>query len=356
MFVFKKIVPEDSDWNAIENACDSTVFHCQKWSDYLKKAGYKPIVFSVEQGGNVIGFFVGVKKWMLANMICAPMQGNGTYTQGLCFEQPVSEEKRVSVYKELADWIFKNRMASLLQVDDWQLRRVYDDWISTDHWKQETLEAFGITHSVRVTLHLDMKGKSEEDLWAGLHYKSAKYSINKAAKLGLHVRVIDKVEDIPEFVRIHHEHVVNVHDRHGTRPKHAQSRGRMQKVCETLFPDRVLMLQTLGQDENGVEQVMASSIFCYDKGESVYWTSGSYAQYLKKYCPNEIMFWEALKILQQRGVQELNLGGMSSYKLKYGSTYAYVPRFYFYKYKSVYKLKVFALKAYHALRHLIKSE
>lgn len=100
------------------------------------------------------------------------------------------------------------------------------------------------------------------------------------------------------------------------------------------------MLQTLGQDENGIEQVMASSIFCHDKGESVYWTSGSYAQYLKKYCPNEIMFWEALKILQQRDVQELNLGGMLSYKLKYGSTYAYVPRFYYYKYKSVYKLKV----------------
>lgn len=72
---------------------------------------------------------------MGANMICAPMQGNGTYTLGLCFKQPVSEEKRVSVYKELADWIFKNRMASLLQVDDWQLRRVYDDWIPTDDWK-----------------------------------------------------------------------------------------------------------------------------------------------------------------------------------------------------------------------------
>lgn len=45
MFVFKKIVPEDSDWSAIENAYDSSVFHCQKWSDYLKKAGHKPVVF-----------------------------------------------------------------------------------------------------------------------------------------------------------------------------------------------------------------------------------------------------------------------------------------------------------------------
>ena len=80
-----------------------------------------------------------------------------------------------------------------------------------------------------------MKGKSEEDLWAGLHYKSAKCSINKATKLGLHVKVIDKVEDILEFVRIHHEHGVNVHDRHGTRPKHAQSRGRMQRCVRRCF-------------------------------------------------------------------------------------------------------------------------
>lgn len=356
MFEFQIIQPTENDWLEIENTYDSTVFHCQKWSKYLCKAGYRPIVIAVTEDNIIIGYFVGVKKWLGVTMMCAPMQGNGTYTQGLCFKQPVSDRKRVNVYKALAEWLFKTHKASFFQVDDWQLRGEADDWDGFDTWTQESLEEANITYTKRATLFLDMKDKTADDLWAGFHYKSAKYCINKAVKLGLKVRRIEKFEDIAEFARIHHEHVKNVHTRHGTRPKHAQSRGRIQKLCESLFPDRILMMQVVGPDENNVEQVMASCIFGYDKGECIYWTSGSNSQYLKKYSPNEVMFWEALKLIQQRGAQELNLGGMSSYKLKFGTKYAFVPRLYIYKHESIFKMKVLALNAYHAMRRLIKSE
>ena len=352
---FKEITPTAADWQKIEACYDTTTFHSQEWSAYLKRVGYKPVVFSVEENDNIIAYFIGVKKRMIVTMICAPQQGTGTYTQGLCFVNPVSNEKRVSVYKSLAEWLFKTHKASYLQVDDWQLRSVYDDWVPTDTWQQPEPSAAGIDHSVRVTLHLPID-KPEEELWAGLHYKSAKYSINKATKLGLHVRFIDKYEDIAEFARIHSEHIKNVHQRHGTRPKLTESRERIQSLCESLFPNRVLMAQTIGNNENGEQQVMSSAIFCFDKGECTYFTSGSFSQYLKKYCPNESMVWEAIKLLHQKGAGQLNFGGMNSYKLKYGSTYAYVPRLYIYKFKIVKNLKVFALKSYHKLRHLIKSE
>ena len=35
---------------------------------------------------------------------------------------------------------------------------------------------------------LDQRNKSEEELWAGLHYKSCKYCVNEPKKLGLEVR------------------------------------------------------------------------------------------------------------------------------------------------------------------------
>lgn len=355
MYSFEEIRPNDADWRHIESCCDTTAFHSKEWSEYLKRIGYKPVVFTVEEDNVLIGYFIGVKKRLIVTLVCAPQQGTGTYTQGLCFVNPVSAGKRVAVYKELAAWLFKSHRASYLQVDDWQLRSVYEDWVPTDTWKQPELEEAGIDHSVRVTLHLEID-KSEDELWAGFHYKSAKYSINKANKLGLHVRFIDRYEDIAEFARIHSEHIKNVHQRHGTRPKLTESRKRIQTLCESLFPDRVLMAQTIGTDENGAEQVMSSAVFCFDKGECVYFTSGSFSQYLKKYCPNEIMVWEAMKVLRQKGGGQLNFGGMNSYKLKYGSTYAYVPRLYIYKFRIVKTLKVFALRMYHKLRHLIKSE
>ena len=117
MYVFKEILTNEIDWNSIESTYDSTVFHSRKWVDYLSKIHNKPIVFSVAEEGNVIGYFVGVKKWVGVTMICAPQQGTGTYTQGLCFKSPVSEEKRAEIYKALANWLFKNHKASYLQVD-----------------------------------------------------------------------------------------------------------------------------------------------------------------------------------------------------------------------------------------------
>lgn len=352
MYTFKELQPTAADWQAVEATYDSTVFHSEKWSHYIRKIRNKPIVLSVEEDGCVIGYFVGVKKWVGVTMVCAPMDGTGTYTQGLCFTNPVSNEKRVEVYKALADWLFKSRKASYLQVDDWQLRLTLPDWEPIE--SIDVLQANGVKHKMRTTIEISLD-VSEEEMWNRLHYKSCKYSINKAQKLGLRTRVIDKLEDIPEFTRIHYEHVVNVHKRHGTRTKMTQNRKRMQKLCEALFPDRVLMIQTLGKDENGIEQVMSSAIFGIDKGECIYYTSGSYMQYLK-YCPNEIMLWDAMKILHERGASVMNFGGMSSYKLKFGSQYAFVPKFHFSKYEFIYDLKHLAWKTYHGFRKLVKSE
>lgn len=352
MYFFREIPSNDVNWNAVEATCDSTVFHSQKWTQYLKKIHNKPIVFSVEEENTIIGFFVGVKKWIGITMICAPMDGTGTYTQGLCFKEPVADEKRITVYKELAEWLFKEHKASYLQVDDWQLRITKPDWEAIDC--HELLNTFSIKHKMRTTIEISLD-IPEEEMWKRLHYKSCKYSINKAQKMGLHTRIIDKFEDIPEFARIHYEHVANVHKRHGTRTKMTQNRKRMQKLCEALFPDRGLMIQVLGNDENGQEQVMSSAIFGFDKGECIYYTSGSYMQYLK-YCPNELMLWEAMKILHERGAGTLNFGGMANYKLKFGSQYAFVPKFHFSKYEFIYDLKHLAWKTYHGFRKLIKSE
>ena len=121
--------------------------------------------------------------------------------------------------------------------------------------------------------------------------------------------------------------------RHGMRPTPAQHRSRMKKLCESLFPNRVIMLQVIGKDESGVEQIMSSGIYCIDKGECIYWTGASFQRY-QKYCPNELMVWEAMRLAHKRGGGILNFGGMATYKQKFGTVFEYVPRIVFSKNKN----------------------
>ena len=331
MYEFRTIHPTTEIWTEIENTYDSTCFHTHEWYTYLKRIGHRPFILSVSKQQELIGYFLGERfLFWASSIVSAPQSNSGTYTLGLCMKQVVTNEERVAIYQKLATWLFASRQASVLQVDDWQLRITSSSWIPYEVFQHEVLEKMGVSYSVRPTLCVPVN-TSEEEMWAKLHYKSCKYSINKARKLGLVVEEITRFEDIEAFTKIHYEHVKDVSRRHGTLiPRPAQRRKRMKALCESLFPNRVIMLQVKGKDEYGIEQVMSTGIYCVDKGECMYWTGASYQRY-QNYCPNELMVWEAMRIAHERGGGVLNFGGMATYKLKFGTVYEYVPRLVFSK-------------------------
>lgn len=250
---FEKIVPTKEDWKRIEGAYDSTCYQTEKWYAYLKRIGVKPFIVAVYADNEQIGYFLGEKMWLGIPMITAPIEGIGTYTQGLNMLRETSEADRIEIYQALAQWIFKKHYALTMQVEDWQLRRDSAEWIPYEEFHHELIEQMGLPYEFRPTLHVPVN-KPEEELWAGLSYKSCKYCVNKANKLGLKVREVTRVEDIPAFCKEHYAQLCDVCERKGMRPKPAQSEKRMRAVCESLFPDRVIMLEVLGPDENGVEQ------------------------------------------------------------------------------------------------------
>ncbi len=340
MYKFEKINPTEEDWQLIEGAYDSTIYQTEKWYTYLKRIGVKPFIVEVnelvsegisELRSDRIGYFLGEKVWMGIPMVTAPIEGIGTYTQGLNMLRETSEDERIEIYQALVEWIFEKGYAWTFQVDDWQLRRDIPEWMPNEAFHQEVIEKYGLPYEVRPTLHVPVN-KSEEELWAGLSYKSCKYCVNKANKLGLEVREITRFEDISAFCKVHYDQLREVCLHKGMRPKPAQSEKRMRAVCESLFPDRVMMLEVVGKDDNGEEQIMSTGIYCIDKGLCSYWTGASYQRY-QKYCPNELMVWEAMKRLSERGAGDLNFGGIATYKLKFGTIYAYVPRLKFAKYQ-----------------------
>lgn len=367
MYKFQLITPTAQQWEKIASCYDSTVFHSKEWMVYYKRIGKEPFVVSVIQNDAIIGYFIGCKvKWGLT-MICAPMDGTGTYSQGLCFFEPVSNDKRVEIYQAFAKWVFAERIAGYIQVDDWALRldAPNQDWIEYKDVRIDALEKAGIPYTTRATLHLPIAGKTEEELWAGLHYKSAKYSVNKATKLGLTVKRITEREDIERFTIEHYNQVKEVYARRGGIPKSSHNRERMMALCESLFPNRILMLEVHGNLNNlenrtpdtyspqDDDVILATAIWALDKGECSFWTAASYQRYMK-YCPNELMVWTAIKIMVAEGCGDHNCCGMSDYKLKYGCNYAYIPHIVFSKYAWFTNMKDWAKKSYFAMRHQLQ--
>lgn len=351
MYCFERIEPMMEQWREIEGAYDSTCYQSECWYNYLKRIGVEPFVVAVSNGDERIGYFFGEKMWLGVPMVTAPIEGIGTYTQGLNMLRETSEEERIEIYQALAEWVFKSRYAWTMQVEDWQLRRDTPEWMPNEAFHHEVIDAKGVAYEVRPTLHIAVN-KPEEELWAGLHYKSCKYCVNKANKLGLEVREIEQYEDIPAFCKEHYKQVKEVCEGHGMRPKLAQKEKRMRALCESLFPDRVMMLEVVGKDDNGDEQIMSSGIYCIDKGQCSYWTGASYKRYQKN-CPNELMVWEAMKRLSARGAGDLNFCGIAPYKLKFGTIYAYVPRLKFAKYGILLNWTRGLKRVYHAVKKMI---
>lgn len=351
MYKFTKISQAEIPWDKIESCYDSTCFHSRQWHQYLNKIGHSTFVVSIECENETIGYFVGECSGFIFKIVSAPMSNSGTYSMGLTMTQNITESERVNIYKLLANWLFVNNYAHLLQIDDWQLRRTSEDWIPYENFHHDILEKNGIKYTIRPTLCAKVN-TSIEEMWSKLHYKSCKYSINKAKKNGLYIKQITNVEEIDEFVKIHYSQLTEVCKKQGMRPMPSQRKNRMKILCESLFPNRVLMLEVIGNDDNGKEQVMSSGIFAIDKGQCSYWTGASYQRY-QKYCPNELMVWEAMSMIHNLGGGELNFGGMATYKLKFGTVYEYVPRFNFAKYNWLTQIRPTIKKIYNTLRSII---
>ena len=111
------------------------------------------------------------------------------------------------------------------------------------------------------------------------------------------------------------------------------------------------MLEIKGKNEQGETISMASGVFANGKSGSTHFTGASYHEYMR-YCPNEPLIWEAIKILHERGAGSLIFGGTGHYKKKYGSIYAYIPVMAFSRFKILLGIYKYAKKVYGALADL----
>ncbi len=320
-YTFHSVKPSPAMWETMMAAPDKSIFFTQQWNEYLHRMGIHTLLMEVHRNEELVGYFVGSRRWLGIKLIAAPSMGTGTYAQGLCMLQEITQAERANIYKQLAQYLFKERKASYLQICDYQLR-------NTDNSDSSPiLDEASVHYNKRLTYSIDLR-PSEADLWQSLHYKSCKYCINKARKEGLVVRRIEEPGEIAGFALRHSQHLQDMMRRKHSKGLPCQRHKNILALCQALSPHRVLMLEVVTPD--GIS--IASGIFAYiPNGTATYFTAASLEDYMHL-CPNELLVWEAMRILHQEGVGDLILGGVAHYKKKYAPKLAFVPVIIFSRY------------------------
>ena len=326
---------------------ETSCFQTKEWFEYQRQSRCKLLTIKVQNKKNEkfedVAYILGIRKNLGIKIFCSPIGGFGSLFQGLIRILPISEDEIIEIYSQLAKWIFHHRYASYIQIGDWNLRKEYDNYQDRGEWKHPILEKTGIHYSNKVTYYLDTNQPIEK-LWANLSYKSCKYCINKALKENLIIKRITKSEEIDDFVERHYKQVLDVCKRKGNRPQLYQKKSRIHALCHNLFPNKILLYEVMGSGVlNNI--YMSSAIFCLGDTCCSYHSGASYHEYMK-YCPNEIMVWSAIQDLHQLGYKKLILGDISSYKKKFGPSYAYLPILYYSKYEFAIKIRRCIKKIY----------
>jgi len=315
MYSFKWIDPSLDDWNVIEATYDGTVYKTKAWFDYLAFQHCRPFIVEIHKGTKMLGYFVGelLKRgvWILGS----PLEGVGTGNQGLSMLEATSVGERVEIYKELASWVFKNRYAVWIQIEDWQLL-------------MEDLEDSGLTIEGHDASWIDLT-VDETALFDRMDKKSCRYKVNKALKEGV---VIRETANPDAFLDVHYDQCLSVMHGKGLEP--VRSKEHLREMIKLLYPKYLLLLEAVSPDG----KIVATGIYATSDKSACSFSSASYRDY-SHLCANELIRWEAFKRCKERGALFFNNNGCMPFKLKFGALRDFRPRIVFSKYKGLSSFK-----------------
>ncbi|WP_455630006.1 GNAT family N-acetyltransferase [Parabacteroides sp.] len=311
-----EILLKDIPWAEIESCVDANVFKCQCWNNFLiRTLSLKPFVVQISKDSKCIGYFVGYKfKKFGITIIGSPFEGWTTSYQGISAKSDISREERVEIYKELS--VYSLKYCQLFQFADWSLD--FQD-INNVFRFVERIESYWLDISPNI-----------DTLFKCFKQKSCQYSIHKAQKLGVIVR---KPQKVNEFAKEYYAQLIDVFAKQGIKPTYGIDRA--ESILEELDSDKVIALEARHPDTN---ECMATIIFVLHNKVAFYWGASSYRKY-QKYCPNELLMFEAIKLMKDKGVEILEMEGIRPYKEKYNPTRYAKPKIIECKYPILIKAK-----------------
>jgi hypothetical protein len=148
----------------------------------------------------------------------------------------------------------------------------------------------------------------EDQILHNMQAKSARYSIRKAAKLGV---VVEEARD-ELFADEYYAQLREVFASQGLTPTY--DRRRTLLLMRHLLPTGNLLLLRARAPDGGC---IATGIFLGMNRRAYFWGNASWHKY-RHFCPNEALHWYAMQYWKRRGMECYDMCGAGLYKRKYG--------------------------------------
>ena len=333
--VYKIVSSTDELWQQIESTYDSCVYKTKDWYDALvSSVKTELVIVEISKNNEVLGWFTGgiIKKIGL-KIVASPFEGWGTSYQGLSLIQRTAESDRIEIILELKDFLFKELGILFFQIADWQL-------------DNEDLLGTGI-YTEQINSYLLDIAPSVDDLFKSFKQKSCQYSIRKAQKNGI---IVKEPIDLVAFGHEYYKQLEDVFIKQNLKPTYDEN--RVQTILSKMDKDKnMVVLEALHPETN---KSMACVIFFYHNELAFYWGASSWSEY-QKLCPNELLMFESMKILKERGCKILEMEGIRTYKEKYNPVRYSKPKLIFARFKFLITAKNLAKKSYYSLRKFLHT-
>ncbi len=257
----------------------------------VKDSWTNEVVLAEDENGNIIGSLsVLIRK--------IPIFGNLMYSS----RGPVCDIHDEKVLKQLTDGVkelAKKYHAFVLKIepdiksDDKEFREIVT---KLGYKIKDDAKDFSEEIQPRYVFRLDIKGKTEDEIFAGFHQKT-RYNIRLATKKGVTVKEGTK-EDLKDF----HKIMVETGSRDGFI---IRSLEYFEKMYDELAPEhmKLLMAYYEGKPISGVIPIMY--------GNKTWYLYGASSNEYRNVMPNYLLQWEMIKLAISRGDDIYDLRGVS---------------------------------------------
>jgi len=297
-FTFERLEWNSFVWRSPGEFEDRLVLQTREWLSFIAAAyGATPVICSVLEGGERVGFFTGLfTRRFGIRILGSPMPGWTTPYIGFNLAEDIS---RSQVLDAFLPYAHSTLGCAHVEVRDRLL----------------PLESTGngrVAWEPYETLELDLE--PDEDELFGRMTSACRRAIRKAEKVGV---TMEEASDAG-FADDYYEQLKDVFAKQSLSPKYSVA--TVRALIEHVYPTgNVLLLRARSAEGESI----ATGIFPGLNKTAYFWGGASWREH-QILRPNEAMFWYAMRYWKSRGATAMDLGA-GEYKRKYGVRDVTVP-------------------------------
>ncbi|MFR8103679.1 MAG: lipid II:glycine glycyltransferase FemX [Clostridia bacterium] len=320
-----------------------------EWGEVKNDNWKNEVILAEDENKNIIGSLsVLVRKMPIFGYLMYSSRG------------PVSDIHDETVLKQLTEGakvLAKKYNAMVLKIEpdikseDTEFRKIMEN---LGYKIKDNAKDFRDEIQPRYVFRLDIKGKTEDEIFAGFHSKT-RYNVRLATKKGVTVREGTK-EDLKDFHRIMVE--TGARDGFIIRPL-----AYFEKLYDSLGPKhcKLLMADYEGQPISGVIEILY--------GNKAWYLYGASSNAHRNVMPNYLLQWEMIKVAIAKKMDVYDLRGVSGvvdenhpqyglyrFKKGFGAEFTeFIGEVYIPFKPFVYKLYIFSERTFRKLRGFLRT-